>query len=161
MKLFDEFITEELRDHIEPTRKGRARGGPIGFPRVKVVAAVLLTISGRAENSIAAELGISDSLIRKWFHEEAFKDRMLQTKRDFTRFLERTLREDRDLYFDPREEVLMPWVVEHMRSIFDKFLTEPVQPSALRNCIRFMRAEQAYKQKVSKWALKRVPQEDK
>lgn len=161
MNLIETFIEEELRDHVEPQRKGTTRGDPIGFPRVKVVAAVLLTISGRTERSVAAELGISESLIRKWHHEQAFKDRMLKTKRDFKVYLDRRLRADEDIGFDPSDEVFQPWAVEHMRSIFDRFLLEPAHPSALRNCIRFMRAERAYSnQKISKWALNRVPKED-
>jgi len=75
-----------MRAYREPTRKGTARGNPIGFPANKYEASLLVLTSETAQN-IAKRLGISYDLIRKWKAEKPFKDQVDRHIREFSESL--------------------------------------------------------------------------
>lgn len=78
-----DFLNLELDSHgfhVEPHRWGIPRGNPIGFSRVKWLAA-LLSLTACSQKAIAADIGISQSLLLKWRTEPEFKQQMAQHKR--------------------------------------------------------------------------------
>lgn len=75
--LLDIFIKDEL-DKLKtrpiPTRRGTPRGEPIGFPPVKIKAAVLCMRKDVPLQEVAKKVGISYGLLRKWRSEDKFKE---------------------------------------------------------------------------------------
>jgi transcriptional regulator with XRE-family HTH domain len=68
--LIQEFIESWLADYQEPEHAGTARGDPVGFSRKKMQAAALMALTGKTERELASELGISESLLRKWYCDD-------------------------------------------------------------------------------------------
>jgi hypothetical protein len=84
--LIESFIDYALSEHEEPQRAGTQPGEAIGFSRTKKTAAILLALSGKTERALANELCISESLLRKWLCEDAFRALARKHAYDFPRF---------------------------------------------------------------------------
>lgn len=93
--ILDAFIAEKLaafEAEPEPTRRGTPRGEPIGFPKAKRKAAVLSLKPGDVQK-MAADLGTSYGLVRKWRSEEVFKEFRNELWLAFTSWRQRYLQD--------------------------------------------------------------------
>jgi hypothetical protein len=69
--LLQKFIKEKLINYIEPSRKGTAKGEPIGLSKVKYEAGLFM-LTRMTYKEIAERLNISHGIVLKWRTEALF-----------------------------------------------------------------------------------------
>lgn len=86
--IINDFVEENVKEHMEPQRKGTPKGDSIGFSLKKNKAA-LLSLTYFKQSTIAETMGVSHALIRKWHTED-----------DFLRTIDKLCKEFADRYLD-------------------------------------------------------------
>lgn len=70
--LLENFIDKRIRSYVEPEREGTPRGESIGLSSKKYLATLLMLRDLKLKD-IAAQVGVSYGLLRKWTTEKQFK----------------------------------------------------------------------------------------
>ena len=76
------FLSEKEKNYEEPTRKGTARGEPIGLS-LKKYRAVLYSLTSLDLIRMSKKVGVYYGLLRKWRTEAEFKRRMKELTQEF------------------------------------------------------------------------------
>lgn len=85
MTLLQQFIKERMATYTPAERKGTPKGDPIGFSTEKYESALLM-LTGMKQREIAAKMGISHGLLRKWNTEEPFKEEVQRHHLEFSAY---------------------------------------------------------------------------
>jgi hypothetical protein len=80
--LLVDFINNKAASFVEPSRKGTARGEPIGMKQKKYLATLFALTSLRVKDQ-ATELKIPEKLLGKWRTEKPFESRVIDHIREF------------------------------------------------------------------------------
>ena len=73
----NEYLEEQLENHVPPMRKGKPKGSKIGFPRNKLIASILWALTSWTLKECAYYAGISHGLMRKWSSQADFRQKGL------------------------------------------------------------------------------------
>ncbi len=95
------FITQKLREYVEPERAGTPKGEPIGLSKRKFHAA-LLSLTSVGLHQVAKEVGVSYGVLRIWRTEEIFLKTSLGLILEFTQgpFI-KAVSASMELFLDP------------------------------------------------------------
>lgn len=98
------FVTmsamSHMKGYVEPTRKGTARGKPIGFSSRKLQTAILMALYPYIfqMKEISGLVHLSAGVLKLWYRDEAFKKVVKEKTMDLGRFIalliDRILKED-------------------------------------------------------------------
>ncbi len=69
----EEFFSNKISTHVEPSRRGTPRGNPIGFTKVKYQAVLVSTLTNINLIKLAGKLEGSYNVLRKWNTKVDFK----------------------------------------------------------------------------------------
>jgi len=69
------YVATKVTEYTEPQRKGTPKGEPIGISKKKLHA-TLLALTDMRGKKVAAIVGVSHGLYRKWKTEDNFKLQM-------------------------------------------------------------------------------------
>lgn len=111
-RILDDFISERLSQHKEPTRKGVPKGEPIGPPRHKVHASILCALTALTLKDISSELEVSYDLLMKWNTQEDFQSLMEGHVDNFTAYFLRRIAEHAEALRKGRREAPKGHIVE-------------------------------------------------
>jgi hypothetical protein len=118
------FCSQKLSNFQDPERKGTPKGDPIGFGRDKYHCA-LLSLTNLSLIEISEKVGVSYGVLRKWNHEQDFKDQVNNFVREFTKELSGLMNrrqihsqsvEDRFYYGDKVKQELLDFFKQKVRS---------------------------------------------
>ena len=90
--LLEKFIRDKIARYKPTERKGTPKGDPIGFSESKYKAALSMILDFY-QKEIAAELGISFGVYRKWNTEEEFKSLINELCEEFVEQVHRCIEE--------------------------------------------------------------------
>lgn len=102
--LLVDFINDKAASYVKPTRKGTARGDPIGMKDKKYVATLLALTNIRVKDQ-ATQLKIPEKLLGKWRSERPFQEMVIKHIDEFDK------------------KIFSPYIVEYVSKEFDR-LTE-------------------------------------
>ena len=128
-RLLPRFIEEKLTNYIEPSKKGTAKGEPVGFSKAKYRAslnALREKVLPRTEDlsTEAKRLRVPYGVLRKWRSEPQFKELVEQHEKEFVRQLEDDIQHDTALKqkiqhvtaLKQKAELLMGQSLERLRN---------------------------------------------
>jgi len=91
--ILQKFIQDKMEHYHEPARRGTPKGQPIGFPRSKYLASMLMLTAGSLKE-ISKSSKISYGVLRKWLTEPSFKEQIDENYKDFKTFFWRLFEDD-------------------------------------------------------------------
>jgi hypothetical protein len=83
MGFLNDFIRRNLKEYLEPVRKGVPREEPIGLSKNKYHGCLLM-LTDTHPSDIAHKLGVSYSLVRRWQADENFRELKKKLYADFS-----------------------------------------------------------------------------